>query len=89
VQKYFVIASNNQTLIYAGNKRLDLAGPLLAFLYRSLFKNLMKEVRMYTDFNLELAIKTDIITDGLRYPLATGNWGDQKRHIKRVPASLR
>lgn len=30
-----------------GNKRLDLAGPLLAFLFRGLFKNLLKEVRMY------------------------------------------
>ncbi|WAR21447.1 RPB2-like protein [Mya arenaria] len=27
-----------------GNKRLDLAGPLLAFLFRGLFRNLMKEV---------------------------------------------
>jgi len=89
VQKYFVIASINQTLIYAGNKRLDLAVPLLDFLFHGLFKNLMKEVRMYTDFNLELAIKINIITDGLHNPLATGNWGDQNRHIKRVPASLR
>lgn len=47
----------------------------------------MKEVRIYAqkfidrgkDFNLELAIKTKIITDGLRYSLATGNWGDQKK----------
>jgi len=31
------------------------------------------------DFNLELAIKTRIITDGLKYSLATGNWGDQKK----------
>lgn len=30
-----------------GNKRLDLAGPLLAFLFRGLFRNLMKEVRLY------------------------------------------
>ena len=30
-----------------GNKRLDLAGPLLAFLFRGLFKNLLKEVRIY------------------------------------------
>lgn len=70
-----------------GNKRLDLAGPLLAFLFRGLFRNLMKEVRLYAqkfidrgkDFNLELAIKTRIITDGLKYSLATGNWGDQKK----------
>ena len=57
-----------------GNKRLDLAGPLLAFLIRGLFRNLSKEMRMYAqkfidkgrDFNLELAIKTRIISDGLR-----------------------
>ncbi|XP_075213798.1 DNA-directed RNA polymerase II subunit RPB2-like isoform X2 [Lycorma delicatula] len=70
-----------------GNKRLDLAGSLLAFLFRGLFKNLMKQVQMYAqkftergeDFKLELAIKTKIITDGLRYSLATGNWADQKK----------
>merc|ERR1719234_672061 len=79
-----------------GNKRLDLAGPLLAFLFRGLFKNLMKEMRMYAqkfidkgkDFNLELAIKTRIISDGLRDSLATGNWGDQKKaHQARAGAS--
>ncbi|OWF49277.1 DNA-directed RNA polymerase II subunit RPB2 [Mizuhopecten yessoensis] len=79
-----------------GNKRLDLAGPLLAFLFRGMFRNLMKEVRMYSqkfidrgkDFNLELAIKTRIITDGLKYSLATGNWGDQKKaHQARAGVS--
>ena len=30
-----------------GNKRLDLAGPLMAFLFRGLFRNLSKEMRMY------------------------------------------
>lgn len=79
-----------------GNKRLDLAGPLLAFLFRGLFRNLMKEVRLYAqkfidrgkDFNLELAIKTRIITDGLKYSLATGNWGDQKKaHQARAGVS--
>ncbi|XP_064631310.1 DNA-directed RNA polymerase II subunit RPB2 [Lineus longissimus] len=79
-----------------GNKRLDLAGPLLAFLFRGLFRNLMKEVRIYAqkfidkgkDFNIELAIKTRIITDGLKYSLATGNWGDQKKaHQARAGVS--
>lgn len=79
-----------------GNKRLDLAGPLLAFLFRGLFRNLSKEMRMYAqkfidkgrDFNLELAIKTRIISDGLRYSLATGNWGDQKKaHQARAGVS--
>ena len=56
---------------HSGNKRLDLAGPLLAFLFRGLFKNLIKEMRLYAqkfidkgkDFNLELAVKTRIISD--------------------------
>jgi DNA-directed RNA polymerase II subunit RPB2 len=29
---------------HMGNKRLDLAGPLLAYLFRALFNNLLKEV---------------------------------------------
>ena len=79
-----------------GNKRLDLAGPLLAYLFRGLFKNLTKEVRIYAqmnidkgrDFNLELAIKTKTITDGLKYSLATGNWGDQRKaHQSRAGVS--
>ena len=40
------------------------------------------------DFNVELALKTKIITDGLRYSLATGNWGDQKKaHQARAGVS--
>lgn len=40
------------------------------------------------DFNLDLAIKTRIITDGLKYSLATGNWGDQKKaHQARAGVS--
>ena len=65
-------------------------------LFSSLFRNLTKEVRMYSqkfidrgkDFNLELAIKARIITDGLKYSLATGNWGDQKKaHQARAGVS--
>lgn len=79
-----------------GNKRMDLAGPLLAFLFRSLFRNLLKEVRLYAqkyidkgkDFNMELTIRPNIITDGLKYSLATGNWGDQKKaHQARAGVS--
>nr|KAG5714252.1 hypothetical protein BaRGS_018469 [Batillaria attramentaria] len=62
----------------------------------SVVRNLMKEVRMYAqkfidrgkDFNMELAIKTRIVTDGLKYSLATGNWGDQKKaHQARAGVS--
>lgn len=79
-----------------GNKRLDLAGPLLAYLFRNLFMNLTKEIRLFAhksinkgkDFNLESAIKSNTITDGLNYSLATGNWGDQKKaHQARAGVS--
>ena len=65
-------------------------------LFCSLFKNLLKEVRMYAqkfidngkDFGLHLAVKTSTITDGLKYSLATGNWGDQKKaHQARAGVS--
>lgn len=79
-----------------GNKRLDLAGPLLSFLFRGLFKNLMKHVKYYAQrfvnlkrpFKMELAVQPKIITDGLRYSMATGNWGDQKKaHQNRCGVS--
>ena len=70
-----------------GKKRLDLAGPLMAQVFRMKFQQLTKDLRQYLhrcveqnkDFNHTLAVKTNIITAGLRYCLATGNWGDQKK----------
>nr|ALK02050.1 RNA polymerase II second largest subunit [Starmerella magnoliae] len=70
-----------------GKKRLDLAGPLLANLFRMLFKKLTRDIFRYMqkciesnkEFNLTLAVKSNTITNGLKYSLATGNWGDQKR----------
>lgn len=34
------------------------------------------------EFNLNLAIKAQTITNGLKYSLATGNWGDQKKAMQ-------
>jgi DNA-directed RNA polymerase II subunit RPB2 len=70
-----------------GKKRLDLAGPLVANLFRILFLKLTKDVYKYLqrcvennqDFNVQMAVKASIITNGLKYSLATGNWGDQKK----------
>ncbi|KAM9938365.1 hypothetical protein OXX80_002117 [Metschnikowia pulcherrima] len=70
-----------------GKKRLDLAGPLLASLFRLLFKKLTRDIYNYMqrcvendkEFNLTLAVKSQTITDGLRYSLATGNWGEQRK----------
>eukprot|EP01117_Protostelium_nocturnum_P006789 TRINITY_DN2438_c0_g1_i4.p1 TRINITY_DN2438_c0_g1~~TRINITY_DN2438_c0_g1_i4.p1 ORF type:complete len:1174 (-),score=395.88 TRINITY_DN2438_c0_g1_i4:61-3582(-) len=68
-----------------GNKRLDLAGPLLGTLFRQLFKKLTKDVKGYLqktidqggEFNLTRAVRPKTITNGLKYSLATGNWGTQ------------
>ncbi|WAQ83109.1 hypothetical protein PtA15_3A476 [Puccinia triticina] len=73
-----------------GKKRLDLAGPLLAGLFRMLFRKLTKDVyrhlqkcvEMQKPFNLNAAVKSNTITNGLKYSLATGNWGDQKKAMQ-------
>eukprot|EP01137_Pigoraptor_chileana_P009419 Opistho-2@57646 len=79
-----------------GNKRLDLAGPLMAGLFRVLFRKLTKDLRAQLqksvdrnkEFNLPRAFNARTITDGLRYSLATGNWGDQaKAHETRAGVS--
>ncbi|GMM27659.1 DNA-directed RNA polymerase II core subunit [Martiniozyma asiatica (nom. inval.)] len=70
-----------------GKKRLDLAGPLLANLFRILFRKLSKDITRYMqrcierneDFNIVSAVKSTTITSGLKYSLATGNWGEQKK----------
>ncbi|OWB84592.1 hypothetical protein B5S33_g3241 [[Candida] boidinii] len=70
-----------------GKKRLDLAGPLLAGLFRVLFRKLTRDIYRYMqrcierseDFNIVSAVKSTTITSGLKYSLATGNWGEQKK----------
>ncbi|KAJ3039907.1 DNA-dependent RNA polymerase II [Rhizophlyctis rosea] len=73
-----------------GKKRLDLAGPLLSGLFRMLFKKLSKDISRFMtknvqdgkDFELSAAINNKLIANGLRYSLATGNWGDQKKFMQ-------
>lgn len=73
-----------------GKKRLDLGGPLLGGLFRMLFRKLTKDVGKYLqksidtnkEFNLTLAVKSNTMTNGLKYSLATGNWGDQKKFMQ-------
>ncbi len=70
------------------NKRLRLAGSLLADLFRSAFKNLCRDlkyqlkragVKRYVADYLPIAVRPSIITEQLQNSLATGNWG--KGHI--------
>lgn len=65
-----------------GHKRLDLAGPLLAQLFRQLFRRVTDDLRKVAqrrlddgrDINFCDDINPNTITNGLRYSLATGNW---------------
>eukprot|EP01128_Nolandella_sp_AFSM9_P009875 TRINITY_DN655_c0_g1_i1.p1 TRINITY_DN655_c0_g1~~TRINITY_DN655_c0_g1_i1.p1 ORF type:complete len:1271 (-),score=294.27 TRINITY_DN655_c0_g1_i1:113-3457(-) len=64
------------------NKRLELAGPLVANLFRQLFAKLMRSMRSRLqrslnqgkDLNISSALSSETITKGLKYSLATGNW---------------
>lgn len=41
----------------------------------------MQCVESNREFQLRLAVKANTITNGLKYSLATGNWGDQKKSM--------
>ncbi|CAI0650229.1 DNA-directed RNA polymerase II subunit RPB2 [Colletotrichum fructicola] len=70
-----------------GKKRLDLAGPLLAKLFRNIVRRMNQElsghlkrcVESNRQFSLTLGVKPQTLSNGLKYSLATGNWGDQKK----------
>ncbi|PLB49620.1 DNA-dependent RNA polymerase II RPB140 [Aspergillus steynii IBT 23096] len=70
-----------------GKKRLDLAGPLLANLFRVLFTRVTRDLQRYVqrcvetnrEIYLNLGVKASTLTGGLKYALATGNWGEQKK----------
>ena len=73
-----------------GKKRLDMAGPLLAGLFRMLFRKLTRDIYRHLqkcveekkDFHITQAVKAATITNGLKYSIATGNWGDQKKFMQ-------
>lgn len=75
---------------HCAKKRMDLAGPLLSSLFKMLFKKMCGETAKHMqkciengrDFNIALGIKSGTITQGFRYALATGNWGDQARAMQ-------
>ena len=64
------------------NKRLKLAGDLLAQLFRVTFKLFINDVRYQIErlrsrnrpINLNTIVRADIITERLKHALATGNW---------------
>ena len=71
-----------------GKKRLDMSGVLLSGIFRQLFRkfakkvetNIREQIKNTKDgrCNLESAFDKNIITNGMKYSLATGNWGQNR-----------
>ncbi|MCW3981938.1 MAG: DNA-directed RNA polymerase subunit B, partial [Candidatus Bathyarchaeota archaeon] len=65
------------------NKRLKLAGPLLADLFRVAFRNLCRDIKYQLERmgfkrqmpSVSAAVRPGIVSDRLKHALATGNWG--------------
>eukprot|EP01084_Bolivina_argentea_P022171 41206_1 len=84
-----------------GNKRLDIAGPLMGNLFRILLHRQVKQAErkvkrwiykydadsIQADQDLKFLLdEGELITKGLKYSLATGNWGTQD-NIKKTGVS--
>jgi DNA-directed RNA polymerase subunit B len=65
------------------NKRLRLAGPLLADLFRIAFRNLTRDIKYQLErigvkgpiITVSAAVRPGIIAERFQHSLATGNWG--------------
>ncbi len=65
------------------NKRLKLAGPLLADLFRVAFRNMCRDIKYQIERMgvrrqqpmVSAAVRPGIITERLQHAIATGNWG--------------
>jgi DNA-directed RNA polymerase subunit B len=65
------------------NKRLRLAGPLLADLFRIAFRNLTRDIKYQLErigvkgpiITVSAAVRPGIISERFQHSLATGNWG--------------
>ncbi|KAI5148248.1 DNA-directed RNA polymerase II subunit RPB2 [Enteropsectra breve] len=73
-----------------GKKRIDLSGSLLTSLFKTLFRKMCAETAKHMqkciengrDFNIALGLKSTTLTQGFKYALATGNWGDQTKAMQ-------
>ncbi len=65
------------------NKRLKLAGPLLADLFRVVFRNLCRDIKYQLErmgvkrqiMAISIAVRPGIISERFQHAIATGNWG--------------
>jgi DNA-directed RNA polymerase II subunit RPB2 len=74
-----------------GHKRLDTAGTLLSSLFRQLIGKMVKDLRLSVNtrhqsykkvIKISDILKSNLLTTGIQYALATGNWGTDKQAVK-------
>ena len=71
---------------HLSNKRIDTTGVLLASLFRTLFRRYRRDIQSLVqkkldenkDVHITTAFNSKTITNGLKYSIATGNWGLQQ-----------
>lgn len=78
---------------YYGNKRLELAGSLLALMFEDLFKRFNWELKQIADknipkikaapFDIAKHMRHDLITNGLAFAISTGNWTIKRFRMER------
>ncbi|KAK2746225.1 DNA-directed RNA polymerase III core subunit ret1 [Myotisia sp. PD_48] len=82
---------------YVGNKRLELAGQLLALLFEDLFKKFCFDIKMNIDKVLKKPVRTEAfdaysvvaihgnhITQGMNRAISTGNWSLKRFRMERA-----
>ncbi|GFU08483.1 DNA-directed RNA polymerase III subunit RPC2 [Nephila pilipes] len=96
--KRMIKAEKDPTLLddrdYYGNKRLELAGSLLALLFEDVFKRFNTEWKWTIEkilpklkagpFDALLHIKPDLITNALVNAISTGNWSVKRFRMERI-----
>jgi DNA-directed RNA polymerase III subunit RPC2 len=79
---------------YYGNKRLELAGPLLALLFEDLFKKFNADIRRHADqvlakpsrtqdFDVTRCMRSETISHGFEHALSSGNWALKRFRMER------
>lgn len=80
---------------YYGNKRLELAGQLMALLFEDLFKRFNSDLKRAADavlskparaeaFDVLRSVRTDTISNGMLNAVATGNWILKRFRMERM-----
>jgi DNA-directed RNA polymerase III subunit RPC2 len=92
-----ILAETDPTWIdnrdYYGNKRIELAGSLLALMFEDLFKYLNHDLKMIADknlpkikaaqFDITRHMREDTISNGLEAALSSGNWNIKRFRMAR------